>query len=351
MHQSPLHQQSELEAGLADGRGAEILTRYQRLLNDPTQPYACKAEIFSKLGCLCKQMRDFKRARNFFDLALYANPSNEAICRLRLSTVDTGSLPTRTFSVVMPTFNRHNDLVQCIDHIRHNAFFPTQIIVICDKCEDGTMEFIQSENRKEDFVGVINDKRLGSVPSLKLGLYLAEGDYVAIINDDVQVMPGWDVEVVSAVDADADAGCAVPLVVSGNGTVQSVGQHNPYLSTKFGWVGQVPVCPHEAACGRNLLEFTVFHQPRQCDYGYFPVLKRRCLQKIGFVDDHYRHYFVDPDIGYAIQKEGWKSIFCPTSVFVHHHRSLEELGERGMQLKAQPDMKYFIDKWGLIMKR
>jgi GT2 family glycosyltransferase len=126
-----------------------------------------------------------------------------------------------------------------------------------------------------------------------------------------------------------------------------VGQHNPYRSYKYDWIGKVPELDHNAACGKNLLEFQHFHQPRICDYGYFPVLKRECLLKIGFVDDAYNHYFVDPDVGYSIQKFGWKNIYCPTSVFVHHHKSLNDLGQEGLRQKSLPDLGHFQKKWGL----
>jgi GT2 family glycosyltransferase len=233
--------------------------------------------------------------------------------------------------------------------IRNNTMSSVKIVVVCDKCDDGTVEFIESENGKDDFIGIVNDKKLGSVASIKIGLYAALGDYVAIINDDVEVMPGWDLQIVATIDADERAGCAVPLVVNSDGTAQSVGQHNPYRSNRYKWIGQVPAVDHQAAVGKYLFNFKHFHSARECDYGYFPVLKRKCLERIGFVDDSYQHYYVDPDIGYLVQSCGLKNIYCPTSVFVHHHKSIAEIGHDGVQLKAMSDLIHFSRKWELSL--
>ena len=110
----------------------------------------------------------------------------------------------------------------------------------------------------------------------------------------------------------------------------------------------MPAFDHASALGKNVFDFPQFQQPRECDYGYFPVLKRHCLQAIGFVDSRYQHYYVDPDIGYALQKLGLKNVYVPTAVFMHHQKSVDEIGTKGVQQKAVPDLLHYFQKWDLV---
>jgi GT2 family glycosyltransferase len=332
---------------MQNDRLLETMAEYSKIIKNPGTPNDRKAEAFAEIGLMCCRMNEYKRAHTFFNLSIFANPLSETPYIQKLKHIERNLQSQHLFSVVMPTYSRYHDLLRTVQCIRNNSYFPVQIVVVADRCDDGTVEFVQSENEKEDFIGLINDTRMGSVHSLKLALYLAEGDYVCILNDDVQVMPGWDLEVFLTIDIDPNAGCAVPLVVNSDGTVQSVGQHNSFISRKYDWIGQVPAVDHGSVVGKYLIDFPMFHHPRLCDYGYFPVLKRECLLQIGYIDDNYRHYYVDPDIGYRIQKHGWESIYCPTSVFVHHHKSMDELGQMGVWEKARPDMIYYFKKWDL----
>ena len=209
---------------------------HQRLNDSETIPTE-KSLLFEEIGDICQSMGEIERALTFFKLAIFANPVRETVYRKKIALTNPAELPHRRVSVVMPTYNRYHDLVACVRNLRRNTYYPLQIIAVCDQCRDGTVEFLRQENLKEGFIGIVNETRLGSVPSLCLGLTLATGDYVAIINDDVQVKPGWDLEVVTAIDGDNDAGCAVPLVTNSNGTVQSVGQHNDFISRIYPWIG------------------------------------------------------------------------------------------------------------------
>jgi GT2 family glycosyltransferase len=159
-------------------------------------------------------------------------------------------------------------------------------------------------------------------------------------------MPGWDLAIIATIDDDKNAGCGVSLVVYPDGTIQSPGQHNPYKSSFFEWIGKVTFADLSHVQKRSIEHFPEIQVPRECDYGYFPVMKRECFEKLGtVVDERYKHYFVDPDIGYRIQALGYKNVYCPTSVLVHH-----DLGNRNSELifkRFNMDVGEFAQKWKL----
>ena len=344
-------EQAAFKARVANGSVLHSLAVYQTRLANPHTSLVEKAETYESMGLLCRQLGDLQKARFFFNLAIFADPLTEHLYRKRLALAEVNKLPKRTVSVVISTYNRYPDLLRTIRHVRANTFYPVEIIVVADKCDDGTVDYIRRENGLHNFIGVVNETHQGNVASLITGICRSRGDYIALIADDIQLMPGWDLEILLAIDHDTRAGCGVPLILDSGGRVESTGQHNEFLSTKFAWIGRNKMAHADRACGQNLLCCPEFQQPRECDYGFVPVLKRACLEEIGSVDGAYRHYFFDPDIGYTLQKHGWKNIYCPTSVVIHHQKKLDVSRKKDLHYKAAPEFYYFVHKWGLYLSK
>lgn len=107
-------------------------------------------------------------------------------------------------------------------------------------------------------------------------------------------------------------------------------------SSSYDWIGTIPY-PESMQDFYNI-------EGTECDYGFFPVIRRGCFEKVGFADEQFKHYFVDPDFGYRIQRAGYKNICCPTSVIIHH-----DLGKKreGASERFESDRTRFFEKWGL----
>ncbi|BBO79755.1 hypothetical protein DSCO28_03210 [Desulfosarcina ovata subsp. sediminis] len=320
---------------------------YIDLLENPKLSDNKRSIIYEQISEFYLQFGNIQKSSLFLDYAIFADPTSESLYRKKIELYNPELLPNKLLSVVIPTFNRCNDLVQCVNNIRRNSVFPIQIVAVCDKSDDGTVDFILEQNEKEDFLGIINDTRLGCILSTKVGFIAAQGDYIALLNDDVKVMPGWDLEAILTIDEDATAACAAPLVIYPNGTAQFVGQHSELQSKKHAWIGNVPAFNHSHVYGQKLLSLENFLHTRECNYAWFPIIKKECLKQIGYYDDNYRHYYADVDIGYLFQQHGWQNIFCPTSIIVHYHKSAEELSSVELHQKGLPDKRYFIKKWGI----
>jgi GT2 family glycosyltransferase len=303
------------------------------------------AHVNTVLGSIAYEQGDMEKADGFIRTAIFSDllcldAYKELILINKLKVQK-----QYKFSMIIPTYNRCAELKRCVRSLRENSFFPVEIIVVSDPCSDGTIEYLEKEESEVGLIPIINETRIGMPKSANRGFRAATGNYVGYINDDAEVMPGWDLSIVVTMDNDLTAGCAAPLVIFPDGRVQSPGQYNPYKSTLYGFIGKAPFIDSTHVVQRHIKDFPEFQVPRECDYGYFPVMKRECFDKAGFFDEQYEHYFIDPDLGYKIQKAGYKTIYCPTSVFVHH-----ELSKRDplvLNKRFSADLPKFFAKWGL----
>ncbi|MFA6922869.1 MAG: glycosyltransferase [Bacteroidales bacterium] len=95
------------------------------------------------------------------------------------------------FSVLIPTWNNIEFLKLCINSILKNSHFEIQIIVIVNEDEDGTLEWL--ENQKEiDYVHSKNN--IGICYGLNIARALVKSEYMVYVNDDMYVLPNWDLE-------------------------------------------------------------------------------------------------------------------------------------------------------------
>jgi hypothetical protein len=178
-------------------------------------------------------------------------------------------------------------------------------------------------------------------------LRVATGDIIGILNDDVEVMPGWDLELAEILTTEPRAGSAIPLVLNTERRVTAAGHYEEVVSLAYPWIGQVEFVHPRNVYDRRLADLPWLQTPRECDHGDFPFLTRACLDRVGLLDEGFRHYFADPDYGFRVQQAGYRNVYCPTSVVIHH-----EVTKTGLiDERIEPDRRRLAEKWLLLSRQ
>ncbi|UCE59465.1 MAG: glycosyltransferase family 2 protein [Phycisphaerales bacterium] len=229
----------------------------------------------------------------------------------------------RIVSIVVPTFNRFEQLRRCIDKIRQNVTLPSEIIVVDGGSTDGTREWLAGQN---DLHVILELQRAGAVKAFNKGFKAATGYYVMWLNDDAFPLPG-------SVQA------AVAMI------------ERPDL----GDVGMVAFY-HNFRAERNILD-RVEHDGESYElcnirgytYANFGLLRRDLLERIGFADERFYFFGFDPDLSLKVQlNEGLKVMGCRRALIHHdeHHddRKLDDLAA------GEEDNAKLFAKWNLPEK-
>ncbi len=93
------------------------------------------------------------------------------------------------FSLLIPSWNNLDYLKLCIGSIRKNSFYELQIIVIVNEGSDGSLEWVQNQ---KDIDFVYAKENIGICYALNAARSLIQSDYVVYINDDMYLLPNWD---------------------------------------------------------------------------------------------------------------------------------------------------------------
>ncbi len=89
-------------------------------------------------------------------------------------------------TVLIPTFNRENYLLQCLDSILAQTLQPYQIIVVNDGSSDNTREAIKPYLPQIDYTEI---EHQGKSAAMNCGLEMTKGDYLWIFDDDDVALP------------------------------------------------------------------------------------------------------------------------------------------------------------------
>lgn len=236
-------------------------------------------------------------------------------------------------SIIIPSYNQKGLLLECIESIEAYTAPPYEIIVIDNGSEDGTTEELLGRG------GTIrvtkNEQNLGFARAINIGLMMAKGNYIVLMNNDVLVTEGW---------LDQLLNC-----LSSNKEIGAVGPVTNYISGEQ----QIPV-PYEDT--RGMREFSIAFNKRdatkwkRCDrlVGFCILMPRSTFEDVGYLDEGYEiGNFEDDDWILRLRFQG-KQMMIAGDTFVHHYGSvtMKGLGQQGFIQVNQRNEDFFTQKWG-----
>ncbi len=95
------------------------------------------------------------------------------------------------FSIIIPTWNNLEYLKLVVNSIINNSHFDHQIIVLINEGIDGTLEWVDSQINI-DYVH--SKENIGICFGLNICRSLIKTDYILYANDDMYLLPDWDLE-------------------------------------------------------------------------------------------------------------------------------------------------------------
>lgn len=210
-------------------------------------------------------------------------------------------------SIVIPTYNRADMLMSCIQAVVSLTDVPYELIIVDDCSSDSTQQVLKNvENAKI----VRNRKNLDFLRSANKGADQATGNYILFLNNDVIVRVGWLSKLVSTIEEYPECAAVGPKFLNFDGSLQEAGayvMHDGkvvmYGSSKgafqpeFNYMREVDYC--SAAC--LLVRADLFRQVGGLDTRYVPA------------------YYEDPDLCFQLKSLGYKVVYQPEAVVFHHH--------------------------------
>lgn len=236
-------------------------------------------------------------------------------------------------SIIIPSYNQKGLLLECIESIEAYTAPPYEIIVIDNGSEDGTAE--QLIGRRGTIRVVKNEQNLGFARAINIGLMMAKGNYIVLMNNDVLVTEGWLDQLLNCLNSDPKIGAVGPVTnyISGE---QQIG------------------VPYEDIQGMR--EFSIAFNKRdatkwkRCDrlVGFCILMPRSTFEDVGYLDEGYEIGNFEDDDWILRLRFQEKQMMIAGDTFVHHYGSvtMKGLGQQGFIQVNQRNEDFFTQKWG-----
>ena len=241
-------------------------------------------------------------------------------------------------SVVVLTYNNWEYTKACLFSVRSRSDYPNlEIIVVDNASTDQTRAGLRDLARQDDRIQIIlNDTNLGFAAGNNVGLRVARGEYVILLNNDTFVTQGWVRDLIRPMQRDPRIGLTGPLT-NKIGNEQKVRTAYRTMPEMEDW-----------ARG-----FTRWRLRRTLEIGnlaFFCVaIRRAVLDEVGLLDEAYGlGYFEDDDYCRRARQANYRlvvadDVLC-APLFVAIVRRARREGGRADG--AQPgDLRRALGKW------
>jgi len=238
-------------------------------------------------------------------------------------------------SIVIPVYRKIALTLECLLSIANapgECCF--EVIVSDDGSGDGSAE------RLAAIPGLVirrNEQNLGFLRNCNSAFPLARGEFVALLNNDVQVTPGWLDALVGSFSSFEKVGAVGPKIVFPTGHLQEAG----VALREDGTADMVGLFDDPAR--------ERYNYARPVDYvsGACLVMRTALLRELGgFSEDFLPCYCEDSDLCMRILQRGLRIIYQPAATVVHHLSKTTADGANDVKLRSvASSMNRFVQKW------
>ncbi len=235
------------------------------------------------------------------------------------------------FSIIIPTWNNISFLKICIESLMKNSAFKHQIIIHVNEGTDGTLDWV----KEQGFDFTYSRENSGVCLAMNACRALAATDYIAFLNDDMYVLPGWDLELWKEIESLPDN-----YFFLSSTTIEPRISPHPGILAPFDF-GSTPETFREADLLRE------FKSIKGIDWSgatWPPNIVHRNLWDLvgGYSIEYFPGLYSDPDFSMKLYEAGVRHFKGIDSSRAYHFGS-----KTTRRTKLNYGSRQFLNKWGI----
>ena len=224
-------------------------------------------------------------------------------------------------SVIILNYNTKELLKGCLKSVLDSLFLiqNSEMIVVDNGSSDGSVEMVRDKFSKVKLI--VNSKNLGFAKGNNLGMKVAEGNYILLLNSDTMVEKETLPKVVKFMEENPKVGVATCRVELADGELDPAchrGFPTPWASLTY-FFGLEKLFPKSKIFGQYHQTYKDLHTTHEIDSpsGSFYLVRRKTIDEVGLLDEDFFMYGEDLDWSFRIKQAGWKIMYVPEVKITH----------------------------------
>lgn len=211
-------------------------------------------------------------------------------------------------SVILVNWNGRAHLERCLSSLRRQTYGNYEIVLVDNASQDGSAAFVRE--RFPEVRVLQSGANIGFPAANNLGIAATSGDYVATLNVDTEVEPGWLAALVAGMSATPRVGmCASKMLFF----------HAPVQINSTGIAVDRAGVAWDRDGGRRDDE-----AGQEAGEVFGPcagaaLYRREMLAEIGGWDGDFFYLYEDVDLAWRARLAGWNAWYCPDARVYHVH--------------------------------
>jgi len=237
-------------------------------------------------------------------------------------------------SVIVVTWNGKRFALECLESLATAMAGSMEVIVVDNASTDGTPAAIRARFPAVRLIQ--NTANLGFAKANNIGLAVARGRYLCLVNSDVVVPPGCLENMLAYMERNPDIGMLGPkMLAPGGGVGQSVMRLPTVWNTLCCSLGLHALFPKSKLLGGFLMSGYAYDAIEDVEVltGWFWMVSRQSFAEVGGLDEQFFIYGEDIDWSYRFREAGWRVVFYPEAEALHY----------GAASSAQAPTRFYVE--------
>jgi GT2 family glycosyltransferase len=208
--------------------------------------------------------------------------------------------------VIIPTWNARELLAVVLPTLAAQRYTDFATLVVDNGSEDGTVAYLEGEWPGIRVLAL--SENLGFAGAVNRGIEATGGEYVALLNNDIELDPDWLGELVATLDSYPNAASATPKLINyyDHDVLDGAGD-------ELSWSG---VCIRRGYRRRDTGQYDTPEEVFSA-CGGAALYRRSALEQIGLFDEDFFAYLEDVDWGFRARLAGYGCRYVPSSLAYH----------------------------------
>lgn len=254
--------------------------------------------------------------------------------------------------IILFTFDKEaiyvRNILQWI--LKNEPQCPYEVVIVSNGNKSKYAQIKEENQENHQFKFILNSKNLGYGQGNHQGILASQGEYVLILNPDIELYKGNIDLMVQYLENQKNVGVLAPQLIYEDGTTQDVYRRFPNFLDfiiKRTLLHKLPVFKYRLF--KYLMHDKNPELIEDVDWvvGACLLIRRKMYDEVGGFDPRYFLFLEDTDLCRLMWEKGYRVVYFPRAKATHYHERLSEGGiidifrKKTVRIHIKSALKYF----------